>query len=141
MQGGALVPTGFDNKGLRGYGTLAIIDSVDQSLHWRELPGPRFCTAYEQLEEEKLIAEAKQLGHQLFLRRYFDGARPEQPAGVEAYEPLPIALRNKAQLVLGVDSLPTAGRLEALVTEWLDEMRAVHGEEAALHEKLLRRYL
>jgi hypothetical protein len=32
-------------------------------------------------------------------------------------------------------------RLEALVTEWLDEMRAIHGEDAALHEKLLRRYL
>lgn len=40
VQVGALVPTGFDNPGLTGYGSLWTFD--DGVLSWRELPGPRF---------------------------------------------------------------------------------------------------
>lgn len=40
MQVGALVPTGWDNPGLEGYGTLAILDG--DTWRWEELPGPRF---------------------------------------------------------------------------------------------------
>lgn len=46
MQLGALCPTGWDNPGLAGYGTLAVIEH-GKLLGWEELPGPRFvkCTA------------------------------------------------------------------------------------------------
>jgi len=138
FQGGALNPTGWDNKGLHGYGTLAVVDT---ELNWQELPGPRFCTVHKQSEQETLIAEATQLGHQLFLRRYFDSTKPEKPAAVEAYEALPVALQQKAKLVLGIDPVSTTGRFETLVSEWLDSIRAVHGDEATFYEQLLRRYL
>jgi len=41
MQVGTLAPTGFDNPGPEGYGTLAIYDS-ERGLSWQEIPGPRF---------------------------------------------------------------------------------------------------
>lgn len=44
MQVGALVPTGFDNPGADGYGTLALFDPRDVSLRHEEIPGPRFQT-------------------------------------------------------------------------------------------------
>lgn len=140
MQGGALAPTGWDNKGLCGYGTLAVVDTTAQTLTWRELPGPRFCTAYDEQEEQELAANAAAFGHQLFLRRYFEGSKPQAPEAVEAYEVLPIALQQKAKLVLGVDPLSTHGRFESLVSEWLDSMRAVYGENS-IHEQLLKKYL
>jgi len=43
MQVGALVPTGFDNPGLDGYGTVVLYDD-HEGLGWREVPGPRFVT-------------------------------------------------------------------------------------------------
>ncbi len=45
MQVGALVPTGWDNPGLTGYGTLATFDpkaSTGERLSYEELLGPRF---------------------------------------------------------------------------------------------------
>lgn len=45
MQAGALCPTGLDNEGLDGYGTLARFDPAAASgerLSFEELPGPRF---------------------------------------------------------------------------------------------------
>ena len=140
MQGGSLNPTGFDNKGLHGYGTLAIVDTANQSLSWQELSSPRFATVHDSEEQAALIAEAEQLGHSLFLRRYFEGARPEKPAGVEAFEALPVALQQKAKMVLGIDSVSATGRFESLVSEWLDSIRATHGD-AVLHERLLKRYI
>lgn len=41
LQIGALVPTGFDNPGEEGYGTLARW-SPGAPLSWTEIPGPRF---------------------------------------------------------------------------------------------------
>jgi hypothetical protein len=42
---GALVPTGFDNPGLDGYGTLAVLDCSTGDVAIEHLPGPRFLTA------------------------------------------------------------------------------------------------
>jgi len=140
MQGGALAPTGWDNKGLYGYGTLAVVDTVAQTLAWSEISGPRFCTAHSGQDEEELIASAARRFHQLFLRRYFEGTKPQLPKAVEAYEALPIALQQKAKLVLGIDPMSTHGRFESLVSEWLDSMRAAHGEDT-IHEQLLKKYL
>lgn len=45
MQCGSLCPTGFDNEGLNGYGTLARFDPQAEAgarLSFDELPGPRF---------------------------------------------------------------------------------------------------
>lgn len=41
---GALVPTGFDNPGLDGYGTLVVWDSITGSIQTEVIGGPRFLT-------------------------------------------------------------------------------------------------
>ncbi len=42
IQAGALVPTGFDNQGLVGYGTVTIYDHESGEFEVHEIPGPRF---------------------------------------------------------------------------------------------------
>jgi hypothetical protein len=65
FQLGALVPTGWDNPGLEGYGTLAIWN--DGQVDYHEIPGPRFIGTVPD-DAAALVAEAKKLGHQPFLR-------------------------------------------------------------------------
>jgi len=50
IQIGALVPTGFDNLGLDGYGTLAIYDDEAGDRIVEEIPGPRFLDGEEVAE-------------------------------------------------------------------------------------------
>lgn len=54
FQVGALVPTGWDNPGLRGYGGVALYDSADESVRIDTLPGPRYVKADSLDELEKL---------------------------------------------------------------------------------------
>ena len=51
LQVGALVPTGWDNPGVRGYGTLATWDKGE----WRitEIPGPRFVVSTDDAREAR----------------------------------------------------------------------------------------
>lgn len=42
VQAGALVPTGFDNPGSEGYGTVTIYDHSTNGIEVHEIPGPRF---------------------------------------------------------------------------------------------------
>ena len=45
MQVGALVPTGWNNPGLDGYGTVAFWDTTKRLVSFSALPGPRFVRA------------------------------------------------------------------------------------------------
>ena len=51
VQTGALVPTGFDNPGLEGYGTVGTVND-DETVHTEEIPGPRFvkCKSVEEVQ-------------------------------------------------------------------------------------------
>lgn len=65
FQLGALVPTGWDNPGLEGYGTLAIWDDGD--LSYEEIPGPRFLGTTPE-EAPALVEEAWRRGDVPFVR-------------------------------------------------------------------------
>ncbi len=118
MQGGALNPTGFDNQGLHGYGTAALWDG--ERLSWQELPGPRFCVVRSNAEEKSVVDEAQRLGHNLFLRRYYEGKdKPHTPEGVEAYEALPVKVERAASVCLEQVKLPQ-DRMQQLVSDWLE---------------------
>lgn len=118
MQGGALTPTGWDNPGLQGYGTAALWDG--ERLSWQELPGLRFCVARSDAEEKSIVDEARRLGHNLFLRRYYEGKnKPEAPEGIEAYEALPVKVERAASVCLEQGKLPQ-DRMQQLVSDWLE---------------------
>lgn len=60
LQVGALAPTGWDNPGLDGYGTIA--SWAGSGWAWQEVCGPRFCTTVEHAQK------ATKGGHAAFLR-------------------------------------------------------------------------
>lgn len=97
IQGGALIPTGHDNPGLHGYGTVALWDG--NTVYWHELPGPRFCTVKTQEEQEAVLSEADTAGHRIFMRRFYKDEKPTRPSNscLESYETLPAALESIAQ--------------------------------------------
>jgi hypothetical protein len=55
VQLGALVPTGFDNPGMDGYGTVAIYDTATGGTALHFLEGPRFLVARGMKELAKLV--------------------------------------------------------------------------------------
>jgi len=77
IQVGALVPTGWDNPGLDGYGSIVVV-ADDGGVVVESLPGPRFCRAGSLAESEKLLARARKDGHRLYLR-VEDGAHVPDP--------------------------------------------------------------
>jgi hypothetical protein len=125
LQGGALCSTGFDNPGLHGYGTLAFWDTDEHRLSWQEMPGPRFCVARSEEEEQAIVEEARRLGHNLFLRRYYEGERPTIPPGLEAYEALPAIVERAAAAHIPGDLWPSATpqqQAQLLVSHWLETL-------------------
>lgn len=135
MQGGALNPTGFDNQGLHGYGTAALWDG--ERLSWQELPGPRFCVARSDAKEKNVVAEARRLGHSLFLRRYYEGKdKPQAPEGVEAYEALPVKIERAASVCLEQVKLPQ-DRMQQLVSDWLESA----GDDREALGELIKEYV
>jgi DNA repair exonuclease SbcCD nuclease subunit len=76
VQIGALCPTGFDNPGFKGYGTLIIYDTESNSYSLFEIPGPRFAMINSPkgyaTDEFAALNEAtklqKEAGNKVFLR-------------------------------------------------------------------------
>ncbi len=71
MQIGALVPTGWDNPGIEGYGGLALYDRT-AGLTREEIAGPRFVKATSKKEAQCEMVDARKGGHTLFVS--FDAA-------------------------------------------------------------------
>jgi hypothetical protein len=72
VQVGALVPTGWDNPGISGYGSLIVVDLPDGGggavkVERHTIPGPRFVKDFEEAEA------ARREGCQVFLRRTVSG--------------------------------------------------------------------
>lgn len=67
VQCGALVPTGFDNPGLDGYGGLVILaPEEDAPIRILEIPGPRFVKVKAQSEVDAAVMTATKRGHRLY---------------------------------------------------------------------------
>ena len=63
VQVGALVPTGWDNPGLEGYGTVGLVDRA--GFRFKEVPGPRFVDG---MPAEVAKLQAKGPANKLFVR-------------------------------------------------------------------------
>lgn len=102
LQVGALVPTGWDNPGLTGYGTLAFWDG--RRLTMEEIDGPRFVHVRTESERDDM---AKASASPLFVshltdpdemgasRQFWDAVHATTPLG--GYEVLPDERFAKAQ--------------------------------------------
>jgi hypothetical protein len=82
LQVGALVPTGWDNPGRKGYGTVATFDTDEGTVGVAEHLGPRFVDAELPLAN---LAQRSAQGERLFVRaRCHPDQRGEALAQVEA---------------------------------------------------------
>lgn len=72
QQIGALVPTGWDNPGLEGYGGLAEFDTEKwhhgETQRMHEIPGPRFVKVFGGLEEACAVVDDAPNPEQLYIR-------------------------------------------------------------------------
>jgi hypothetical protein len=87
LQVGSLAPTGFDNPGWEGYGTVASWNAQKKSWQYRELPGPRFLRHMPTIEEIR-----SHLGCQVHVR--VNGTAEEQASLKEQLDALPLAGRQ-----------------------------------------------
>lgn len=81
IQAGALVPTGWDNPGLNGYGGVYIVDASNPGNNCQrlEVGGPRFVTAKFGQDTELLRELHGKIGQNKVFMRY--KCRPEEAAG------------------------------------------------------------
>lgn len=70
VQCGALVPTGWDNPGLEGYGGLVFFDTRTGEITRHEVPGPRFVeiTCADELHQLRKRKDSMPEGMQLYVR-------------------------------------------------------------------------
>lgn len=110
LQLGALVPTGWDNPGSDGYGTLAFWDvgPGGSTVRYEELPGPRFLSAPEGLEAVVEAYKRGELPHvgQLYLNVPSAPESLVQSAGeLDGY--------IQAGVISGGEAVPDAAMLQA----------------------------
>lgn len=79
VQCGALVPTGWDNLGLDGYGTVVTWYPEDSRLEVTHIPGPRFVNVKAVSAARDMIERGKAAGHRVRARVKAD---PTQLASV-----------------------------------------------------------
>lgn len=95
VQCGALVPTGWDNEGLDGYGGLVIFDTEAESVSAEVIPGPRFVKVRNLSELKK--AEKRAKDRKLLLYVHFTA----QPDELQAMTAEVEAVRERGGLVAG----------------------------------------
>lgn len=140
LQVGALVPTGWDNPGEEGYGTLALYDTTTRTLTCEELSGPRFLT----LRTPQELQRARQLsdmGMQVYARFPADGAS----AVIQARELLAEGKENGwlagGDLVLGDTEAKAQARTAATVarkSETLEQALAGYVAQMPLPDSVAR---
>jgi hypothetical protein len=106
VQCGALVPTGFDNPGVEGYGGVWVYDSATNTVERFEAEGPRFLPVQGDMAREAYLQAAEKLPGRLFVR------------WTAAPEYLPTAIRclaADAHLLAGGEAVPDKRAVDAQV--------------------------
>jgi hypothetical protein len=122
MQVGTLCPTGFDDAGPYGYGTLAWYEEDSDTVGWEEIPGPRFVVLHGWPFDHKELAKEAVGGCTEYVRaivppehmaaareflsrhNYFPGGFEVLPDQVEAQ----VAARTAATLARSAETLDQA---------------------------------
>jgi hypothetical protein len=149
FQVGALVPTGFDNPGLTGYGSLIILDG--DTARVGEVPGPRFLRATGLAEARKCLeaAEKADSGWQVY---FSVRCRPDEVADVrelfELYgqEKVEIlaekaAAESAARDAAAATAYASPGSLVEAVTAYVQKMPLPEGVERTEITQLAVNYL
>lgn len=123
QQIGALVPTGWDNPGLEGYGGFACYDTETGQHTHEELPGPRFLHVRSVAEAKATLLRASSAGHILYLKITVG---PELVPDALAFvaEAKKKKLLREAEVVADKEEAIAAARTTAMVTRSEDSLAA-----------------
>ena len=142
LQVGGLAPTGFDNPGWVGYGTVASWNAAKATWQYRELPGPRF------LRHMPTLAEIEEhAGCQVYVR--VDGTHEEQ-AGLLA-QLIKLPLDGRQTRVTSAEKMATArasakaaaeaNTVAAALAGYIDKMKMPEHAERVEVQKLAQQFL
>lgn len=140
VQLGALVPTGWDNPGLEGYGTVGIFDTATGDITLHHLPGPRFL---------KVAANQEPVGHEahrLFLQvvappEGVQAAMARDSAGLEALEVVVDAEAAKAMARDAAEAARATGTLDEALAGFVEKMPLDEGVDRDVVLRLCQGYL
>ncbi len=115
-QVGALVPTGFDNPGMEGYGSVLFFDTDTGKVVREEIPGPRFVTVRSVEELSQYIPE---------------------PEGIELYVRWLTSLDQVKAAEVYLASIPKLGGYEVVVDKRVSEAAAKSAATTAASQETL----
>lgn len=136
VQIGALVPTGWDNPGLKGYGGMVIWDSdAEQITDVHQLPGPRFIVASDINEAHEQAAAAKKMGCHLYVELRVDPADAGLSFALENHEGVGLDVRvDRKQVEAAARSAAFAARS----AKTLDDALAKYVGQMSLPDRVER---
>jgi len=142
LQVGGLTPTGFDNPGWVGYGTVASWNAAKAAWQYRELPGPRFLRHMPTMEE--LAAHA---GCQVYVR--VDGTSADQENLREQLAALPLAGRQTrvvnaekiAAAKASAHAAAAANTVESALAGFIEKMKLPEHADREETKQLAQQYL
>jgi hypothetical protein len=124
FQLGALAPTGWDNPGLTGYGTVGLWDPLAvKPISYVEVAGPRFVTASDPAELEALRAKAAKKGISLFVEyTQSNGAAPPPKVEGVVVDVVPDRAEVASAARSAAVTARSAATLEQALVGYVDEM-------------------
>ncbi len=132
LQIGALVPTGFDNPGMHGFGTLAIFDDrASDPVSFHEISGPRYikvtkASEIPQSDQNKIYASVTAPRTE-FGAVSADFGRAVESGRLVAAEVLPDTSENAAAARSAADAAKAAGTLDEALSKFVGEMHVAEG--------------
>lgn len=140
VQLGALVPTGWDNPGLEGYGTVGIYDTDTMAVTLHHLPGPRFVKLH--LDEELLGADAYEVFVQVVAPP--DRVQDALSRHADRYAATEVIVDAEACATMAreaADAARDAGTLDEALGEFVTHMPLEEGVDRARVLERCRGYL
>lgn len=135
IQIGALVPTGYDNPGLTGYGKLAVFDPDERSVKLHQISGPRFVQA--SIDDDELIEKAKEYLGPVYLQITAESDRMTEAQGyrkellddkhVSEVEVVPDKKTAEKSACNAATAAREQNTLEAALAAFIDKMEVEEG--------------
>lgn len=142
---GALCPTGWDNPGMQGYGSLVIWDTERRELLLEEIPGPRF------LQVDSLAQMPEPRGNTLYVQvkatptqvadAMAQAEQVRQRPQVQAVEVLPDLVQARAATRTAATVARSAETLEEALSGYVQQMDMPEGVQRDEVLATARRYL
>lgn len=127
IQCGALVPTGWNNPGQYGYGSVIFVDTEDMSWTREQVNGPRFVFAAGEDEVRKEVRRALKRGDTPFVRTTCAKFDDEALEGA-VIDWSPAVLKAEGAVQVAAEHLKSAETLDEALSLYVDNDASIPSE-------------